>query len=68
MQGVFVGSVEPGGPAEKAGIKTEDIIVSVEGKPIKNGQDLIDTISSTPVGNSSRSASCAMARSRPSLS
>ena len=49
--GVFVEDVTPGGPAEKAGLKVEDIIVSVNGKMIKDGQDLIDTVSSIPVGS-----------------
>jgi serine protease Do len=48
--GVFVGKV-PAGPAEKAGIKQEDVIVSIDGKQIKDGQELIDIISATPVGN-----------------
>ncbi len=47
--GVFVSQVPPG-PAEKAGIKAEDIITSVDGHTIRNGQDLIDAISNTPVG------------------
>ncbi|MCU1257965.1 MAG: protease Do, partial [Bryobacterales bacterium] len=49
--GVFVSEV-PSGPAEKAGIKPEDIITSIDGKPIKDGQELVDAVSSTPVGNS----------------
>ncbi len=49
--GVFIEEVTPGGPAEKAGLKVEDIIVSVNGKMIKDGQDLIDTVSSIPVGS-----------------
>ena len=51
-QGVFVESTEPGGPAEKAGIKPEDIVTAINGKPIRKGQDLIDEIAETPVGNS----------------
>jgi serine protease Do len=49
--GVFVEDVTAGGPAEKAGLKVEDIITSVNGKVIKDGQDLIDTVSSIPVGS-----------------
>jgi serine protease Do len=49
--GVFVEDVTKEGPAEKAGLKVEDIILSVNGKLIKDGQDLIDTVSSIPVGN-----------------
>ena len=51
-QGVFVSAIEPNGPAEKAGIKQEDVITSVGGKQVKNGQDLIDMVSATPVGES----------------
>jgi S1-C subfamily serine protease len=32
-QGVYVGSVKPGGPAAKAGIKRGDVIVSAAGQP-----------------------------------
>jgi serine protease Do len=49
--GVFVQDVTAGGPAEKAGIKVEDIILSVNGKEIKDGQELIDTVSNVPVGS-----------------
>ena len=35
--GVMVSEVVPGGPASKAGIQPQDIIVSVDGKQIKNG-------------------------------
>lgn len=34
--GVLVSGVSPGGAAEKAGIKAEDVIVEIAGKPVKN--------------------------------
>lgn len=49
--GVLVDTVEPGGPADKAGIKPEDIIVALGGKPVKDGEDLVNRVSETPVGN-----------------
>ena len=48
--GVLVETVTKGGPAEKAGIKPEDIILSLGGKPVKDGQDLIAHVSETPLG------------------
>ena len=50
--GVFVRQLESGGPAEKAGIKVEDIITDINGKQIRKGQDLIDIVADTPVGTS----------------
>src|SRR5579863_1279505 len=49
--GVFVDSVEPNQPADKAGMKPQDVVVSIGGKPIVKGQDLIDIVAETPVGN-----------------
>src|ERR1700690_1052977 len=39
--GVTVSSVVPGGPAEEAGLKVGDTIVSVEGKKVTKGDDLV---------------------------
>ena len=50
--GVFVEQVEPEGPADKAGVKPEDVITSINGKPVMRGQDLIDMVADTPVGQS----------------
>jgi serine protease Do len=52
--GVLVETVQPGGPAEKAGIKPEDIIVSLNGQSIKDGEDLVARISDTPIGQKVR--------------
>ncbi len=43
--GVLISAVTPGGPADKAGLKANDVIVSVDGTPVKSGNDLVDNIS-----------------------
>ncbi len=48
--GVFVGRVVDDGPAEDAGMKAEDIITRVNGKAIKDGDELIAVVSEIPVG------------------
>jgi serine protease Do len=50
--GVFVQEVVPGEPADKAGVKAEDVITSINGKPINKGQDLIDMVADAEVGSS----------------
>ena len=50
--GVLVGQVTEGGPAEKAGMKEEDVIVSIGGHAIADGDSLIQVVASTPVGES----------------
>ena len=48
--GVLVSSVQPGFAADKAGIKAGDIITSVDGQPIKDGDDLVNNISARKPG------------------
>jgi len=50
--GVIVGSIVPKGGADKAGIKPGDILVSIDGRHIKNGDDLVDDISVRKIGSS----------------
>ncbi|HYP53328.1 MAG TPA: trypsin-like peptidase domain-containing protein, partial [Pyrinomonadaceae bacterium] len=38
------------GPAAKAGIQTNDIVVEFNGQPVTSAQDLINKVASTPVG------------------
>jgi len=49
--GVFVTQVEPNGPSDKAGVKVEDVIIALNGQPIKDGDDLVSRVSNTPVGS-----------------
>jgi serine protease Do len=48
--GVFVEQVEPDGPADKGGVKPEDVITSINGKPVMRGQDLIDMVADSAIG------------------
>ncbi|HLW79070.1 MAG TPA: trypsin-like peptidase domain-containing protein [Terriglobia bacterium] len=48
--GVVIASVEPGTPAERAGLKIGDVIVAVDGKPISNGDDLVALVADTDIG------------------
>ncbi len=49
--GVVIMNVEPGSPAEKAGLKGGDVITSVNGTPVKTGNDLVNPIAQAPIGS-----------------
>jgi len=55
MEGAVVSSVEPGGPAAKAGVRPQDILVAYDGEPVRGRYpeqlfDLRRRVSGTPVG------------------
>ena len=52
--GIVLQRVEPGSPAEKAGLQSGDVITSVNGKPVHNGNDLVNPIATTPIGSTVR--------------
>src|ERR1700749_3484922 len=52
--GVLVQEVQPGGPAEKGGLKPGDIITTIDGRPIKDGDDLVNKIESRKPGSALR--------------
>jgi S1-C subfamily serine protease len=48
--GVMIVTVEPGGPAEKAGVLIGDILVALEGKPLTGTESLAAHLSGEQVG------------------
>lgn len=53
-KGALVADTQPNTPAAKAGLKSGDVIVAVDGKPVKDARDLTRTISSLPPGSKTR--------------
>ncbi|MDR0498125.1 MAG: trypsin-like peptidase domain-containing protein [Holophagales bacterium] len=50
-EGALVQGVSKSSPAEKVGIKRLDVIVGVDGKPVKSSSDLVDAIASRRDGD-----------------
>jgi serine protease Do len=48
--GVLIGSVEDGSPADAAGIQVGDVIVEFNGRPVRNNDELINTVTRTAPG------------------
>ena len=49
--GVIVHSIVPKGPASKSDLKAGDVVVAVDGHPVKSSRELKEQISSRPVGS-----------------
>src|ERR1700694_3861168 len=49
--GLVIEGVEPGSPAEKAGLKGGDVITTVNGQAVKTGNDLVNPIAQAPIGS-----------------
>lgn len=52
--GAIINQVIDGSPAEKAGIKAGDIVLAVDGKKIRNAEDLRNRVGLLPVGKKVR--------------
>jgi serine protease Do len=48
--GVIVEDVHKDGPADKAGVKGEDVVLAINDKPLKDGDDLMSRVADMPVG------------------
>jgi serine protease Do len=51
-RGALVQQVDPGGPADAAGLKAGDVIVEFNGKPVQGNDDLVDRVVRTAPGTS----------------
>jgi serine protease Do len=49
--GIIIESVQPGSPASRAGLKGGDVITAVNGNPVKTGDDLVNAVTSAPLGS-----------------
>src|ERR1700735_4872008 len=50
--GIVIERVEPGSPADKAGLQAGDVITDVNGQAVHTGADLVNPIAQTPIGQS----------------
>ncbi|MBS0485153.1 MAG: Do family serine endopeptidase [Proteobacteria bacterium] len=48
--GALIASVLKDGPADKAGIKTGDILIGIAGKPLKNSAEMLNVVAALPPG------------------
>ncbi|HWI13940.1 MAG TPA: Do family serine endopeptidase, partial [Burkholderiales bacterium] len=51
LEGAVIAAVQPGSPAEKAGLHERDIVVGMNGRPIRNPSELRARLGLTPVGD-----------------
>jgi serine protease Do len=49
--GVVVDSVQPGSPADRAGLKLGDVILAINDQPINSGNDLVEIVSGSKIGS-----------------
>jgi serine protease Do len=54
--GVVIETITKNGPADRAGIKPDDIIVALNSKPVKDGEDLVAQVADMPIGSHAKVA------------
>ncbi|MBX9810215.1 MAG: Do family serine endopeptidase [Burkholderiales bacterium] len=50
LEGAVVAAVQPGSPAEKAGLREREVVVGLNGRPIRSATELRTRLGLTPVG------------------
>ncbi|WP_185984233.1 DegQ family serine endoprotease [Aureimonas mangrovi] len=51
IRGAVIGNIEPGSPAEEAGLQVGDVVTAVDGHPVRSATDLRNRIGLTPAGS-----------------
>ncbi|MXN53221.1 Do family serine endopeptidase [Shinella sp. AETb1-6] len=54
LRGALIANVEPGSSAERAGLKTGDVVTAIDGRPVHGATDLRNRIGLTPAGSKIR--------------
>jgi serine protease Do len=54
LKGAFIVDVLKGGPAEKAGIKKNDVVIAYRGKEIPDSSALRNEVAATPIGQEAK--------------
>ena len=54
VQGAVISQVESGSPAERAGARIGDVVVSIDGRPVSDAGDLRNAIGLKPIGEEVR--------------
>jgi Do/DeqQ family serine protease len=50
-QGAVIARVEPGSPAERAGLRTNDLVIAVNGAPMRSGTELRNRVGLSRIGD-----------------
>ncbi len=56
QKGVLIADIVKGGPAEKAGLKKEDVVIAYQGKEVEDSGALRNEVAETPVGTEAKIA------------
>jgi Do/DeqQ family serine protease len=50
-QGAVIARVEPGAPAERAGLRTNDLVIAINGAPMRSGTELRNRVGLSRIGD-----------------
>jgi Do/DeqQ family serine protease len=54
VQGAVISQVDSGSPAERAGVRIGDVVVSIDGRPVSDAGDLRNAVGLAPIGDELR--------------